>query len=197
VEIAARASHRGLYAVDAPVSGGDVGARNAALSIMVGGAPAAVDRIRPLLDVMGQTIVHQGESGSGQHTKMCNQIVIAGTMIGVCESIVYGFKAGLDMETVLESIAGGAAGCWALNNLAPRIFARNFDPGFFVEHFLKDMAIALEESRRMQLALPGLALAEQLYRSVQANGGGRLGTQALVLALEQMNAMGSSRMAHS
>jgi 3-hydroxyisobutyrate dehydrogenase len=136
---------------------------------------------------MGPTIVHQGPPGAGQHTKMCNQIVIAGTMIGVCESLVYGHRAGLDLEVVLESIAGGAAGCWALTNLAPRMLKRNFDPGFFVAHFIKDMGIALEEARQMELCLPGLALVHQLYLAVQANGGGRLGTQALLLALEQLS----------
>ena len=182
-----RARAKTCRAVDAPVSGGDVGARNAALSIMVGGSQDAVNAIMPLLEVMGKTIVHQGPAGSGQHAKMCNQIVIAGTMVGVCESLIYGFRAGLDLKTLLASIGGGAAGCWTLDNLAPRILRRNFDPGFFVEHFIKDMGIALEEARRMNLALPGLALVQQLYLAVQANGGNRLGTQALMLALEQMN----------
>jgi 3-hydroxyisobutyrate dehydrogenase len=188
VEIAAAAEARGLQSVDAPVSGGDVGARNATLSIMVGGADEAVARIRPLLDLMGKHIVHQGRPGSGQHTKMCNQIVIAGTMIGVCESLLYGSRAGLDLATMLSSIRSGAAGCWTLENLAPRVLARNFDPGFFVEHFIKDMGIALAEARRMNLALPGLALVHQLYVAVQAQGHGRLGTHALMLALEQLNA---------
>jgi 3-hydroxyisobutyrate dehydrogenase len=186
-EIHAATAARGAQAVDAPVSGGDVGARNARLSIMVGGEDAAVRQVRPLLAAMGPTIVHQGPPGAGQHTKMCNQIVIAGTMIGVCEALVYGHRAGLDLEVVLESIAGGAAGCWALTNLAPRMLKRNFDPGFFVAHFIKDMGIALEEARQMELCLPGLALVHQLYLAVQANGGGRLGTQALLLALEQLS----------
>ena len=186
-EIARRAEARGLYAIDAPVSGGDVGARNATLSIMAGGDPEALARILPLLQCLGRTIVHQGAAGAGQHTKMCNQIVIAGNMIGVCEAMVYAYRTGLDMETVLTSISGGAAACWSLQNLAPRILRRDFEPGFFVSHFIKDMAIALSEARRMSLALPGLALVEQLYLAVQANGGGRRGTQALVLALEQMN----------
>lgn len=186
VEIAAAARAKGASAVDAPVSGGDVGARNATLSIMVGGAPEDVARVRPLFELMGRNIVHQGGPGAGQHTKMCNQIVIAGTMIGVCESLVYAARAGLDLETMLSSIRSGAAGCWTLDNLAPRVITRNFDPGFFVEHFIKDMGIALDEARRMQLPLPGLALVHQLYVAVQAQGHGRKGTHALVLALEHM-----------
>jgi 3-hydroxyisobutyrate dehydrogenase len=118
---------------------------------------------------------------------MCNQIVIAGTMIGVCESLLYGYKAGLDLEIMLEAISGGAAGCWTLNNLAPRILERNFDPGFFVEHFIKDMGIALDEAKRMGISLPGLALVHQLYLAVKAQGHGRLGTHALLLALEKMS----------
>ena len=187
VEIAAAASARGAAAVDAPVSGGDVGARNAALSIMVGGDPGDVARARPLLEVMGKNIVHQGGPGAGQHTKMCNQIVIAGTMIGVCESLIYGARAGLNLETMLQSIKSGAAGCWTLENLAPRVIRRDFAPGFIAEHFIKDMGIALDEAKRMKLALPGLALVHQLYVAVQAQGHGRGGTQALVLALEHLS----------
>jgi 3-hydroxyisobutyrate dehydrogenase len=187
IEIAAAAELRSARAVDAPVSGGDVGARNATLSIMVGGAADAVAAVRPLFERLGKNIVHQGGPGAGQHTKMCNQIVIAGTMIGVCESLVYGAKAGLNLETMLSSIKSGAAGCWTLENLAPRVLKRNFDPGFLVEHFIKDMGIALAEARRMNLALPGLALVQQLYVAVQAQGHGRKGTHALVLALEHLS----------
>jgi 3-hydroxyisobutyrate dehydrogenase len=186
-EIDAAARAKGAAAVDAPVSGGDVGARNATLSIMVGGDEAAVEAAMPLLAILGKTIVRQGGPGAGQHTKMCNQITIAGTMIGVCEALIYGYKAGLDLETMLKSISGGAAGCWTLDNLAPRILKRNFDPGFMVEHFVKDMAIALDEARRMDLPLPGLALVHQLYTAVKAQGHGRAGTHALMLALEQMS----------
>jgi len=186
-EIASAAAAKDARAVDAPVSGGDVGARNATLSIMVGGDADAVATVRPLFDRLGKHIVHQGGPGTGQHTKMCNQIVIAGTMIGVCESLVYGAKAGLDLETMLSSIKSGAAGCWTLENLAPRVLKRNFDPGFLVEHFIKDMGIALAEARRMHLALPGLALVQQLYVAVQAQGHGRKGTHALVLALEHLS----------
>lgn len=186
-EIYAAARTKGVYAVDAPVSGGDVGARNATLSIMVGGNRGAVEAIWPLLGAMGKEIVYHGGAGSGQHAKMCNQIVIAGTMLGVCESLLYGYKAGLDLETMLQSIRGGAAACWTLDNLAPRILQRNFDPGFFVEHFIKDMGIALDEARRMGLALPGLALVHQLYLAAKAQGHGKCGTHALMLALEQMS----------
>jgi 3-hydroxyisobutyrate dehydrogenase len=187
VEIASTAAARGARSLDAPVSGGDVGARNATLSIMVGGDADALERARPLLERMGKTIVHEGGPGTGQHTKMCNQIVIAGTIIGVCESLLYGARAGLDLERMLSSIRGGAAGCWTLDNLAPRIIAGNFAPGFFVEHFIKDMGIALDEAGRMQLALPGLALVRQLYIAATAQGHGRAGTQALYLALRQLS----------
>nr|VFJ52958.1 MAG: 3-hydroxyisobutyrate dehydrogenase [Candidatus Kentron sp. DK] len=177
----------GARAVDAPVSGGDVGARNATLSIMAGGDEEAVAAVMPLFRLLGGNIIHQGDAGAGQHTKMVNQITIAGTMIGVCEAMVYGHRAGLDMRTVLRSIGGGAAACWTLDNLAPRILARDFDPGFFVEHFIKDMEIALDEAGRMGLSLPGLALVHQLYRSLKAQGKGRRGTHALILALEKMS----------
>ncbi|MEQ1625787.1 MAG: NAD(P)-dependent oxidoreductase [Nitrospira sp.] len=186
-EIEAAASARGLHAIDAPVSGGDVGAKNATLSIMVGGELDTVERVRPLLECLGKKVIYQGGAGAGQHTKLCNQIVIAGTMVGVCESLLYGFKAGLDLSQMLESIRGGAAACWTLDNLAPRILQRNFDPGFFVEHFLKDMGIALDEAKRMNLTLPGLTLVHGLYQRVQALGHGRNGTHALMLALEQLS----------
>jgi 3-hydroxyisobutyrate dehydrogenase len=186
-EIAAAAQAGGAASLDAPVSGGDVGARQATLSIMVGGDQSALDRVMPFFRLMGTRVVHQGGPGAGQHTKLCNQIVIASTMIGVCESLLYGHKAGLALPRMLESISGGAAACWTLDHLAPRMLARNFDPGFFVEHFVKDLGIALEESRRMGLDLPGLTLAHRLYLSVQAQGHGRCGTQALLLALEELS----------
>ncbi len=185
-EIAAAASAKVLSAIDAPVSGGDVGARNATLSIMVGGDRKAVQAVMPLFERLGKKIVHQGGPGTGQQAKLCNQIVIAGTMVGVCESLLYGYKAGLDLNRMLDSIRGGAAACWTLDNLAPRILQRNFDPGFFVEHFIKDMGLALEESKRMGLVLPGLTLVHQLYQAVQTLGHGRSGTHALMLALEDL-----------
>jgi 3-hydroxyisobutyrate dehydrogenase len=187
VEIDRAARAKGVHAVDAPVSGGDVGAREARLSIMIGGEREVVDALRPLFEAMGKTIVHQGPAGAGQHTKMVNQILIATNMIGVCEALLYGYKAGLDLEVVLQSVGSGAAGSWSLNNLGPRMIAGNFEPGFFVEHFLKDMGIALAESRRMNLSLPGLALAEQLYRAVAAQGSARKGTHALMLALARLS----------
>ncbi|WP_447978515.1 NAD(P)-dependent oxidoreductase [Candidatus Nitrospira bockiana] len=186
-EIARAAGEKGAAALDAPVSGGDVGARDGTLSIMVGGDAGALGRVLPLLQLMGTRIVHQGGPGAGQHAKLCNQMVIAGTMIGTCESLLYATKAGLKPESLLEAISGGAAACWTLDHLAPRILRRNFDPGFFVDHFVKDMAIALEEARRMRLVLPGLALVHQLYVAVQAHGHGRQGTQALMLALEALS----------
>jgi 3-hydroxyisobutyrate dehydrogenase len=186
-EIYSAAASKSVHAVDAPVSGGDVGARNGTLSIMVGGDKDVIESIKPLLETMGKQIVHQGGPGAGQHAKMCNQIIIAGTMIGVCESLLYGYKAGLDLQTMLRSVSSGAAACWALDNTAPRILQRNFDPGFFVEHFIKDMSIALDEAQRLGLVLPGLALVHQLYLAVKAQGHGKLGTQALMLALEQLS----------
>ncbi|MCX8059496.1 MAG: NAD(P)-dependent oxidoreductase [Spirochaetes bacterium] len=173
--------------LDAPVSGGDVGAKNATLSIMVGGDKNIFEFVKPYFEIIGKNIVYQGESGSGQNTKMCNQIVIAGTMIGVCEALIYAYKAGLDIEKVLFSITKGAAGCWTLDNLAPRIIRGDFNPGFFVEHFVKDMGIALEEASRMNISLPGLALVHQLYISLKAQGDGKLGTQALYKALKRLN----------
>ncbi len=186
IEIHQAAKAKGVGSVDAPVSGGDVGAKNAALSIMVGGDKEVVEAVRPLLECMGKTVVHQGAPGAGQHTKMVNQILIASNMIGVCEALLYGYKAGLDLKTVLQSVGAGGAASWSLNNLGPRIIDRNFEPGFFVEHFIKDMGIALDEAKRMGLSLPGLALANQLYLAVKAQGYGRKGTHALMLALEQL-----------
>ena len=186
-EIRAAAVERGVESIDAPVSGGDIGARNATLSIMVGGDAGAVERVRPLFEVMGKTIVRQGEAGAGQHAKMVNQVLIATGMIGVCEALLYAYRAGLDLETVLTSVSGGAAGSWSLTNYAPRMLAGDFEPGFFVEHFIKDMEIALAEARRLDLALPGLALAHELYLALRAQGGGRKGTQALLLALARLS----------
>jgi 3-hydroxyisobutyrate dehydrogenase len=187
IEIHQAAKSKGVQALDAPVSGGDVGAKNAALSIMIGGEKEVVDAVAPIFEAMGKTIVHQGPPGSGQHTKMVNQILIAANMIAVCEGLLYGYKAGLDLETVFKSVSVGAAGSKALEVLGPRILARNFEPGFFVEHFIKDMGIALAEAEKMNLCLPGLGLAKQLYEAVRAQGYGRKGTHALMLALETMS----------
>ncbi|HIC17155.1 TPA: NAD(P)-dependent oxidoreductase [Candidatus Poribacteria bacterium] len=189
IEVYQTAQAQGISSIDAPVSGGDVGAREARLAIMIGGDQKAVDAIHPLFEAMGQNIIYQGKAGSGQHTKMCNQITISGTMIGVCEALLYGAKAGLDLEIMLSTISKGAAACWSLDNLAPRVLKRNFDPGFFVEHFIKDMGIALDEAKRMGISLPGLSLVHQLYLATQAQGHGRLGTHALMLALEQLSSV--------
>ncbi len=183
-EIYETAKAKGVHSVDAPVSGGDVGAKNAALSIMIGGDKDVIAGLTPLFEAMGKTIIHQGGPGAGQNTKVVNQILIASTMMGVCEALLYGYKAGLDVESVLKSVSVGAAGSKSLENLGPRILARNFEPGFYVEHFIKDMGIALDEAKSMGLVMPGLALAHQLYLAVQAQGYGRKGTHALTLALE-------------
>lgn len=189
VRIFNECSARGLHSLDAPVSGGDVGAREARLSIMVGGEHDTFEKVLPIFSVFGKTIIHQGAAGSGQHTKMANQILIATGMIGVCEALLYAYKAGLNLEVMLQSVSGGAAGSWSLSNYAPRMLAGNFAPGFFVDHFVKDMGIALAEAKRMQLSLPGLALAEQLYIALQAQGHGRSGTQSLILALAKISSV--------
>ena len=186
VRISKEAERVGASFIDAPVSGGQVGAINASLSIMIGGNKEVVDSAMPLFQVIGKNMVYQGKAGSGQHTKMCNQITIAGTMIGVCEGLIYGVKAGLDLNTMLESITKGAAACWTLDVLAPKVVKNDFSPGFFVDHFVKDLTIALEEAEAMQLSLPGLALVKQLYVSVQAMGKGSSGTQVLYLALKRL-----------
>ena len=188
-EIFEVARGNGVGSVDAPVSGGDVGARNATLSIMVGGEAETVEAVRPLFEVMGKTIIHQGPAGAGQHTKMVNQTLIATGMIGVCEALLYAHRAGLNLDTVLEAVSGGAAGSWSLSNYAPRMLKGDYAPGFMVEHFIKDMEITLNEARRMNLALPGLALAHELYLALRAQGGGRDGTQSLIRALARISAV--------
>jgi 3-hydroxyisobutyrate dehydrogenase len=185
--IAEHAHQFGVGSLDAPVSGGDIGARNASLSIMVGGEQATFDRALPVLRVMGKNIVLQGGPGAGQHTKMVNQILVAASMVGTCECLMYAQRAGLDAMKVIESVGAGAAGSWTINNLGPRIVKRDFEPGFYVEHFIKDLRIALEEAERMHIDLPGLALARQLYERVQADGYGRKGTTALMLTMERLN----------
>ena len=187
VEIYNKARELGSYSVDAPVSGGDIGARNAKLSIMVGGDKVVVDLIMPLLTLMGQQIVYEGGPGAGQHTKVCNQITVAGIMIGICEALLYCYKAGLDQNTMIKTVCAGAASTWLMENLAPKIVEGDFDPGFLVEHFIKDLGIALSEAERMNIKLPGLELAKTLYEKTREMGHGRLGTQALYLALKEMN----------
>ncbi len=187
VKIHQAASKLGVGSVDAPVSGGDVGARNATLSIMVGGDEGDVEAVRPILDVMGGKIVRQGGPGAGQHTKMVNQILIATGMIGVCEGLIYAAQAGLNPETVIQSVGSGAAGSWSINNLGPRMIKRDFEPGFRVDHFIKDLSIALNESENMALKLPGLEMARRLYEELREQGYGVKGTQALLLAVEKIN----------
>jgi 3-hydroxyisobutyrate dehydrogenase len=187
VKIYEAAKAEGVASVDAPVSGGDVGAQEARLSIMIGGDADVVEALGPCWQAMGKAIVRQGGPGAGQHTKMVNQTLIASGMVGVCEGLLYAYKAGLDLETVMESVGSGAAGSWSLANYGPRMIGNNFDPGFFVEHFIKDMGIALAEANRMNLSLPGLALAHQLYTALRAQGGGGKGTHALQLAMASLS----------
>ncbi|MGJ7919696.1 NAD(P)-dependent oxidoreductase [Neobacillus sp. LXY-4] len=179
IKINEAASQKGLHALDAPVSGGDIGARDARLSIMVGGEHEDFLKIEPILNLVGNNIVYQGKAGSGQHTKMCNQITIASNMIGVCEALVYAKKAGLDPENVLKSISSGAAGSWSLSNLGPRMVKGDFEPGFYIKHFIKDMNIALQEAEAMGMDTPGLALAKSLYEKLVEQGEENSGTQAL------------------
>lgn len=178
--IYAAALEKGVKSLDAPVSGGDIGAQNGTLSIMVGGDERVFSDALPLLELLGQNIVYQGAAGAGQHTKMCNQITIASNMIGVCESLIYAEKAGLDPEQVLRSISAGAAGSWSLSNLAPRIIKEDFEPGFYIKHFIKDMKIAVEEADLMGLQLPGLRQSLSMYESLAQKGYGDHGTQALI-----------------
>jgi 3-hydroxyisobutyrate dehydrogenase len=176
---------RGLYAMDAPVSGGDIGAKNGKLAIMVGGDQAHFDMLSPIFNIMGENIILQGEAGAGQHTKLANQITIASNMIGVCEAIVYAKKAGLAPARVLDSITTGAAGSWSLSNLAPRMIQGDFAPGFYVKHFIKDMTIALESAIEMGLSTPGLALSLELYKELAEEGENDSGTQALIKLFEK------------
>ena len=187
IEIEEAARECGAGSIDAPVSGGDVGARNATLSIMVGGRDEDVATARPFFEIMGSNIVHVGGPGAGQHTKMVNQILIASGMIGVCEALLYAQEAELDLAKAFHAVSGGAAGSWSLSNYGPRMLRGDFAPGFYVDHFVKDMGIALDEASAMRVSAPGLALAHQLYVALQAQGGGRKGTQALLLALAKLS----------
>ncbi len=193
VEIANAAAVNGFDALDAPVSGGDVGARNGTLSIMIGGSEKAATRLTPLFERLGTNIRRVGEPGAGQRTKLANQILIAGTMIGVCEALLYAYKAGLDLEKTIASVATGAAGSWSLSNYGPRIINGDYKPGFYVEHFVKDMGLALEDAENLKIALPGLALVRQLYVALMAQGGSRKGVQALVQALARISNLDAFR----
>lgn len=181
------AKKKNVNSIDAPVSGGDVGAREGTLAIMAGGDKEIYDKVLPLFKLMGKNIAYMGKAGSGQHTKMSNQILIASTMIGVVESLLYAYKANLNLSEVINVIGKGAAGSWSINNLGPRIVEGNFDPGFFIKHFVKDMGIALQEAKRMNLSLPGLSLANQFYISAMALGFENLGTHGLYKVLAKMN----------
>ncbi len=183
--IAQEAAAKGIEVLDAPVSGGDIGAREARLSIMVGGSVSGFERALPLFEIMGKNIVHQGPAGSGQHTKMCNQIAIASGMMAISEAMAYAKKSGLQPETVLKSIESGAAGSWSLTNLAPRVLKGDYAPGFFVKHFIKDMKIAIESAQAMGLDLPGLQLAKKLYDQLASKGCEDDGTQALFKLYEE------------
>lgn len=187
IEIYNKAKDKGVYAVDAPVSGGDVGAINAKLSIMVGGDEEIVSSIIPLLKLLGHQIVYEGGPGAGQHTKVCNQITVGGVMTGICEALLYSYKAGLDPDTMIKTVCAGAASTWLMENLGPRIIDNDFKPGFFVEHFIKDLGIAIAECKRMNLDLPGLNLSMELYEKTRDLGYGKLGTQALFLALKDIS----------
>ena len=194
VQIHQQAQSKGVAALDAPISGGDVGARESRLSIMVGGDAAAFEKAKPIFEILGKNIALQGGAGAGQHAKMCNQIAIASGMTAICEALAYAKKSGLNPRIVLKSIESGAAGSWALSNLAPRILQEDFAPGFFIKHFLKDMRIAVESAETMGLNLPGLKLAKQLYEKLTASGGENEGTQALFkLYQTQMGTSSSAR----
>ncbi|MBU2509753.1 NAD(P)-dependent oxidoreductase [bacterium] len=186
-KISNAAKEKNVRTLDAPVSGGDQGARDGTLAIMVGGDRAAYDRVLPLFKIMGENIAYLGEAGAGQHTKMSNQILIASTMIGVVESLLYAYYAGLNLNEVIDVIGKGAASSWSINNLGRRIVKGDFNPGFFIKHFIKDMGIALDEAKRMNLSLPGLAMAHQFYISATAMGYENLGTQGLYKVFQNMN----------
>jgi len=189
IELCRQGRERGVDVLDAPVSGGDIGARNATLSIMVGGEASAFERARPVLELLGKTIVHQGPAGAGQFAKLCNQIAIASTMLSVCESMAFAKAAGLDPSRVLENITTGAANSWSLSQLMPRALRGDYEPGFAVAHFTKDLAIALRCAERLGLVLPGLSLAKRLYDELAADGAGAKGTQVLLRRyLEQLEA---------
>lgn len=185
--ICTQARQKGVWALDAPVSGGDIGARNGTLAIMVGGEDAVFKKVRPLFECMGENIVLMGKAGAGQHTKMCNQILIAGTMIGTVESLLYAQRAGLELDAVIDVIGQGAASSWSINNLGRRIARKDFNPGFFIKHFIKDMGIALAEAARMNLSLPGLALVHQFYMAAKALNLENSGTQGLYQVLAYIN----------
>lgn len=186
-QFAARLAERGVALLDAPVTGGDVGAQNATLTIMAGGDPNAFECVRPVLELLGQRIVHVGPSGSGQMLKACNQVLCAVNMIAVCEALTLAKCSGLDLKQTIETLSSGAGGSWALANLGPKIVARDLEPAFMIELIQKDLRIVQEAAGAQGVPLPGTALAQQLFRAVEAeDGGGRLGTQAMIRAIEKL-----------
>jgi len=186
-ELAAKGKEKGVAVVDAPVSGGDIGARNATLSIMIGGDEKPVKDLQPLFEKLGKTIRHMGPSGAGQDTKMVNQLAICCGMVSMCEAILYAYKAGLNLDATLQAVGSGAAASWSWNNYGPRMLTNDYKPGFMVEHFVKDLEIALSEAGRMGLKLPGLELALSLYKELKSSGYGRQGTHSLIFALAKLN----------
>lgn len=180
VRIYNQAKERGIYSLDAPVSGGDVGAKNGTLAVMVGGDREVFDAMLPVFECMGKNIVYEGAAGSGQHTKMANQIALAGAITGVCEAMSYAKKEGLDVKTMLDTISTGAAGSWQMTNMGPRILKGDYEPGFFVKHYIKDMKIAKEEAEDVSLELGMLNCVLDMYQKLEEQGMGDLGTQALI-----------------
>ncbi|MBI3091917.1 MAG: NAD(P)-dependent oxidoreductase [Candidatus Tectomicrobia bacterium] len=183
---AARLRQRGIDMLDAPVSGGDVGARQGTLTIMVGGEAEVVQRCLPILRVLGSRITHVGPSGAGQTVKLCNQILCAVNLVAVCEALAVAKQAGLDLATFLHVVTGGAANSWSLEHLGPKIAAGDLQPGFMVRLMQKDLAIALQAAKELRVPLPGTALAQQLLRGVEALEGQKLGTQAMILTFEKL-----------
>ena len=186
-KIAQVAHEMGIKSLDAPVTGGDIGARQGTLAVMVGGDREAYEKALPIIELFSKRVAYFGGPGAGQHAKACNQISVAGTMIGMAEALLYAYKQGLDPEAVIEVVGSGAGGSWSMNNLAPRIVKGDYSSGFFVEHFVKDMGIALQEANAAGLSLPGLSLIHQLYVAVKAQGHGRSATQSLFLALKSLS----------
>ncbi len=179
----------GIQCLDAPVTGGDIGAKQGSLAIMVGGTKETYEKVLPLLSLFGKKISYMGGAGAGQHAKICNQISVAGTMIGMVEALLYAYKQGLDLSKIIEVVGSGAGSSWSLNTLGPRIVRGDYKSGFFVEHFVKDMGIALQEANSAGLSLPGLSLVHQLYVAVKAQGKGKSATQSLFLALKSMSGL--------
>jgi len=187
MEIFEKAIEKNVFSLDAPVSGGQKGAIEGKLAIMVGGQREIFDKVLPIFNILGENISYMGKAGAGQHTKMSNQILIASTMVGVVESLLYGYKAGINLDEIINVIGKGAAASWSINNLGRKIASLNFEPGFYIKHFIKDMGIALQEAKNMNLSLPGLSLVYQFYMSAKAMGFENLGTQGLYKVFERMN----------